>query len=169
MTNSTILVRDAREDEREAIKALTMAAYEEYATIMTPSAWAGLHGALVNALASEGGERIVAERDGELVGSVMLFPPESGSYGSMGESGDWPELRLLAVPTALRGHGIGTLLVDECIRRARGHGARQLGLHTSDSLKVAIKMYEQMGFVRVPVFDFRPDGAELVMAYKLDL
>jgi ribosomal protein S18 acetylase RimI-like enzyme len=59
--------------------------------------------------------------------------------------------------------------VDECVRRARASGASELGLHTSESLRAAIRMYERMGFERAPEFDFQPEGAELITAYRLDL
>jgi ribosomal protein S18 acetylase RimI-like enzyme len=59
--------------------------------------------------------------------------------------------------------------VDECVRRARRMGATDLGLHSSHSMRVAIEMYERMGFVRVPEHDFQPQGAELVRGYRLPL
>lgn len=164
-------IRDARDDEREAIRALTLAAYAEFATVMAPAAWAGLDGAVRAALAGDdaGVERIVAERDGEIVGSVRLYSPSTDAYGGMAKRASWPELRLLAVAPAARGTGVGEALVGECVRRARLSGASELGLHTSESLRAAVRMYERMGFVRAPEFDFRPDGAELVMAYRLPL
>ena len=36
-----VLVRDARESERDAVRDLTLRAYGEYATVMAPAAWAG--------------------------------------------------------------------------------------------------------------------------------
>jgi GNAT superfamily N-acetyltransferase len=165
-----VSVRDAREDERDAIRALTLRAYAEYATVMAPEAWAGLERAVLTALASEERvERIVAERGGALVGSVLLYPPAADAYGGAVRRASWPELRLLAVAPEARGHGVGRALVDECVRRARRAGAAELGLHTSASMRVAMRMYERMGFVRAPEHDFRPDGAELVTAYRLPL
>ncbi|MBV9772369.1 MAG: GNAT family N-acetyltransferase [Gemmatimonadetes bacterium] len=174
MTGATgeggVRIRDARADEREAIRELTMRAYSQYATIMAPTAWAGLREALVAALALEGGaERIVAERDGRLVGSVMLYPPETDAYGGLAAEATWPELRLLAVDPEARGLGVGAALVDECVRRARASGASALGLHTSRSMEAAIRMYERLGFVRAPEHDFHPEGAEVVWGYRLDL
>jgi ribosomal protein S18 acetylase RimI-like enzyme len=81
----------------------------------------------------------------------------------------WPELRLLAVAPMARGAGVGQALVDECVRRARASGHSELGLHTSESLRAAVRMYERMGFERAPEHDLRPEGAELVMAYRLPL
>jgi len=165
-----VRIRDARGEEYAAIRTLTLAAYAEYATSMTPSAWAGLEHAVLLALDGESAaERIVAELDGTLIGSVMLCPPAVGAYGGALDHIDWPEVRLLAVAAAARGQGVGTALMHECVRRARRAGARALGLHTSESLRIAIGMYERMGFVRVPGYDFHPSGAELVMAYRLSL
>jgi len=59
--------------------------------------------------------------------------------------------------------------MDECVRRARAMGATDLGLHTSASMRGAMRIYQRMGFVRAPEHDFRPDGAELVEGYRLPL
>lgn len=163
-------IRDARPDEIEAINSLTLSVYEEYATIMTPLAWAGLKGAVVNGLATTASvERIVAEQNRILIGSVMLFPAAVNAYGSLSGQAAIPELRLLAVTPAARGHGIARALVEECIRRTRLAGAKELGIHTSISMQAAIHMYESMGFNRFPSDDFQPEGAELVTAYRLPL
>jgi ribosomal protein S18 acetylase RimI-like enzyme len=44
-----------------------------------------------------------------------------------------------------------------------------LGLHTSRSMRAAVRLYERMGFVRDPEHDFHPPGAELVEGYLLRL
>jgi hypothetical protein len=36
-------------------------------------------------------------------------------------------------------------------------------------MDIARRMYERMGFVRVPEFDFHPAPGIVVMAYRLDL
>lgn len=163
-------IRDARPGEREAIRDLTLSAYAQFAETMEPAAWAGLEGALHAALATtDEVERIVAERDGVLVGSVMLWPPAADAYRGAAARAPWPELRLLAVSPEARGQGVGEALVEECVRRARRMGAAELGLHTSRSMGAAIRMYERRGFVRAPEFDFQPPGAELVTAYRLPL
>jgi predicted N-acetyltransferase YhbS len=169
MDTADLTIRDARPDEREAIRALTMQAYEQYATMMEPDAWAGLAAAIQAGLNAEDSERIVAERGGRLLGSVILFPPAANAYpGETGPAG-WPELRLLAVAPQARGAGVGQALVEECIRRARGMGAAELGLHSSRSMSAAMRMYRRMGFVRAPDQDFQPEGAELVEGYRLPL
>jgi predicted N-acetyltransferase YhbS len=168
--SSGILIRDAHEDERAAIEALTWSAYKEYTTAMTPTAWRGLEAALINALATDVPvDRIVAIVDGKLVGSVMLYPPAVDSYGNQAAQASVPELRLLAVALEARHQGVGRALVEACIERARQQGATELGLHTSISMQAAMWLYEEIGFVRFPDDDFQPEGAELVMAYRLNL
>jgi GNAT superfamily N-acetyltransferase len=165
-----IHVREARPGERDRIVGLTMAAYREYAETMEPAAWAALEGALRGSLADdEGVTRLVAELDGEVAGSAALYDPGVDAYGSLASRAAWPEVRLVAVASSARRHGIARALVGECIRRARHAGATQLGLHTSRSMSAARRLYEAMGFVRDPARDFRPPGAELVEGYRLDL
>jgi ribosomal protein S18 acetylase RimI-like enzyme len=171
---SSLLIRDARPDERAAISELTERAYAQYATIMSPTAWAALEQAMRTGLASQergdpGITRIVAEQAGILVGSVLLYAPASDAYDGAAPPAAHPEIRLLAVANELRGHGVGDALLRECVRRARGMGARELGLHTSHSMQAAKRMYERMGFVRAPEHDFQPPGAELVEAFRLRL
>jgi GNAT superfamily N-acetyltransferase len=168
---SEVRIRDARPEDRDAASAVTLTAYGEYAGRMEPQAWAGLEAAVRAALASDDAavQRMVAECDGEIVGSVMLYPPSSDAYAGYTEAATAPELRLLAVAPSARGLGVGTALVEECIRRARQASARELGLHTSKSMEVALRMYERMGFVRAPEHDFQPPGAELVTGYRLPL
>jgi ribosomal protein S18 acetylase RimI-like enzyme len=165
-----VRIRDARPDEAEAVAAVTLQAYAEFERVMDPAGWAGLDGAVRAALASGApAERIVAERDGQVLGAVALYPPAFDAYGGYVAHAPWPELRLLAVAPAARGTGIGRMLVEECVRRARRMGAAELGLHTSRSMQVAMGMYERMGFVRAPEYDFQPEGAELVKGYRLPL
>ena len=65
--------------------------------------------------------------------------------------------------------GIGRALMEECLRRCRDSATRTVGLHTTEQMAVARDMYERMGFVRVPAFDFHPAPGVVVMAYRLDL
>jgi predicted N-acetyltransferase YhbS len=169
MSERSFMIRDAREEEREVVRDLTLKAYTIYATIMEPHAWAGLDDAVRRALESDTAQRIVADDHGTVIGSVMLFPASSTAYGDYTAALPAPELRLLAVPESARGRGIGRALVEECIRRARRDGAGALGLHTSKSMATARDLYVRMGFERAPETDFFPPGAEHVEGYRLRL
>jgi ribosomal protein S18 acetylase RimI-like enzyme len=166
---SSLLLRDARPEDREQVAELTRLAYDEFATAMPPPAWRALEGAM-NAVLKDSGpaQCIVAEDDGRIVGSVFLYPAGTASYNG-GETQPSYEFRLLAVAPTARGRGVGRALVEECVRRARAAGATELGLHTSKTLASAVALYESMGFTRTPERDFHPDGAEVVQGYRLPL
>src|SRR5262249_28885020 len=110
MDNRPVLrIRDARDDEREAIKAVTLAAYAEYAPLLPPPFWEGYRRQLLTTLDDAGSvERIVAERDRRIVGSVLLYAPDASAYGAANVRAAWPEVRLLAVAPEARGQGVGT-------------------------------------------------------------
>jgi predicted N-acetyltransferase YhbS len=159
-------IRNARDGEREAICNITLAAYEEYATIMP--IWKEYRRYMLATLDKEEPvERIVAEREGTIIGSVLLYPPAAKAYAGIGVDINWPEVRLLAVAPAERGQGIGTALMDECERRAHNAGATVLGLHTTDIMQAAMRMYERRGFIRVPELDFYPGEGVHVKGYRL--
>lgn len=169
-TPQGLTIRPARHDERAEARALTLDAYAQYAELMAPSAWEALRQAVVTALGATGpAEHLVAVQGGALLGSVMLFPASGGDTAGAGGRMIWPELRLLAVREELRGRGIGTALVRACAERARAWGAPALGLYSSESMRSALALYERLGFARQPQYDFRPPGAELVRAYRLEL
>ena len=160
---SEMVVRDACERRRDAILALTLAAYEQYAATLPEGWWPQYRQNIAGAFgAGAPGELIVADLAGTLLGSVLYYPVGSRDT-------PWPALRLLAVAPEARGHGTGRALMDECVRRARASGASTIGLHTMEVMAVARRLYERMGFVRVPEDDFHPVGGILVMGYRLDL
>ncbi len=108
--------------------------------------WQALAGRLagIASLASEL-ELIVALEAGELVGLVGYAPP--GAKREPLFPPEWGLVRLLSVRPAARGRGVGRGLTLECIARARRDGASVLGLHTSPAMKVALPLYQRLGFV----------------------
>ncbi len=172
MTNGDpgVRIRDSLAHETEAIEQLTLTAYAEYAAAVTPEFWSAYRRNIAEAIRLRlPGERVVAEAtgSGRLLGSVLLIPAAHSAADA--DVHGRPEARLLAVDPAARGRGIGRALMTECIRRARAAGAAALYLHTTESMRTALGMYERMGFVRVPRHDFSPAADVLVKGYRLAL
>src|SRR5713226_8487429 len=89
---NNLSIRDAYDSEHDAIRDVTLAAYEEYAEVMPSPIWAGYRQLLLATLDEEGPvERIVAVLDNVIVGSVLLFPPNGNTYPGMIDSVGWPE------------------------------------------------------------------------------
>jgi GNAT superfamily N-acetyltransferase len=165
-------VRDARPSDRAGILALTLAAYEQYASALSPPLWSMYRQSIQATLGDVGpAVQIVAEDRGVLVGTVLLFPAGAlrATPGSASITLEAPEVRLLAVAPAARGKGVGRRLMEECIRRARAAGASALTLHTADIMAAAVRLYERMGFARAPELDFSPAPRITVKGYRLPL
>jgi GNAT superfamily N-acetyltransferase len=94
----------------------------------------------------------IAEREGERIGCVLL----------VAQSPRVAQLRLLLVEPRARGLGVGSQLVDECIRFARDARYVRIVLWTQSILVAARSIYERKGFRIVASGKHRSFGARLV-------
>lgn len=166
---SAIVLREARVDELDAVGEMMVAAYAEFMPPDRPEQWLAYRDEIrdVRRRLSES-TLIVAEDGGRPAGAVTYYPDASKEVHG-GWPPSWAVFRLLAVHPDARGRGIGRLLTEECLRRARAAGAAAVALHTTHLMTIAREMYERMGFVRAPEFDFFPLPQFRVMAYRLTL
>jgi DNA-binding MarR family transcriptional regulator/GNAT superfamily N-acetyltransferase len=104
----------------------------------------------------------IAERDGEIVGSVFLIKHT--------ERAGVAQLRLLYVERAARGLGIGRRLVRECTEFARQTGYKTITLWTNSVLTSARKIYEAEGYQLVREEPHHSFGHDLVgQTWELEL
>jgi ribosomal protein S18 acetylase RimI-like enzyme len=141
------IVRDGLTHEWNDVADLVVAAYREYARDLTPENWQTMQTNLLKIVeVAQQGQLIIAQSDRELVGAVVYCPP--GTSDARMFQPEWASLRMLAVSPQHRGQGIGAQLSTECIRRAKQDKAAIIGLHTSELMLPAIRMYEKLGFDR---------------------
>lgn len=84
----------------------------------------------------------IAEVDGAPAGCVFCVPDSPGDE----PAGSAARLRLLLVEPWARGLGLGSRLVEECLRFARHAGYASIVLWTYDRLAAARRVYQAAGF-----------------------
>ncbi|MFI6930559.1 GNAT family N-acetyltransferase [Streptomyces sp. NPDC050287] len=98
---------------------------------------------------------LVAMQGDHLLGGVT-FVPSGGPMADIARPGE-AEIRMLAVAREARGRGAGEALVRACVDRARGTtGCTAVVLSTQRTMHSAHRIYERLGFVRVPERDWNP-------------
>ena len=134
-------LREARDGDADGLIALIGACWSEY-----PGCVLDVDGevpelrAIASHYAARGGRFWVAEAEGRVVGSVGLLP--SGPDGA--------ELCKLYVLRAARRRGLGARLAGLVEAEARRRGAAFLELWTDTRFADAHRLYERLGFGRLP-------------------
>ncbi|WP_426563490.1 GNAT family N-acetyltransferase [Angustibacter sp. McL0619] len=163
----SVMVRAASPQEYDVIGDLTARAYladglipqgSDYQDTLRKAADRAQHSELLVAWDDEAGQ---------VLGTVS-FVRAGSAYADVAREGE-AEFRMLAVDPAARGLGLGRVLVEECVARARAAGARRLVLSTRSMMTPAVGLYESMGFVRRPERDWEPMAGVLLMTYELEL
>jgi putative acetyltransferase len=88
-----------------------------------------------------GGQIFVALHNGQVVGTCAVIPHRLDAF----------ELAKLTVSPEFRGQGIARRLVQRCIAYAREQGAKRVILVSNSQLRVALGLYESLGFRYCPV------------------
>jgi DNA-binding MarR family transcriptional regulator len=106
----------------------------------------------------KGGHIFIALYNNEPVGTCALINMGDGSF----------ELAKMAVSPRARGRGIGWLLGQHCIEKARSLGASRVYLESNTILKPAIQLYHKLGFRKVAGPPSPYERSNIQMEKRLD-
>ncbi|MCC9168035.1 GNAT family N-acetyltransferase [Pontibacter harenae] len=94
-----------------------------------------------NYIINKGGCILMANYNGETVGTCALIKEENGVF----------ELAKMAVSPKVQGLKIGKRLGEAAIAKAREAGASMVYLVSNRRLTTALNLYQRLGFVEVPM------------------
>lgn len=173
-------VRPARRQDEATLRRIIAAAFQQYDAVLPAAIFDEYLADLLDVRPRlDTADVLVAERDGEPVGTVTFYA-DGGGLGMSWPAG-WSVFRALAVEPERRARGAGHALVRACIERAAAAGANVIGLHTATFMTSAVALYERCGFGRDPSYDILPtaildldldlddDDLPSVIAYRLDV
>ena len=85
----------------------------------------------------------VVEEAGRVIGGAGIAPLDGGDP-------DTCELRKMYYLPAARGRGLGKRVLRLCLEQARAFGFRRCYLETLTGMDAAMKLYERVGFSKLP-------------------
>lgn len=162
----SLVIRPAHDEELTAVGALTFDAYAADGLVTAASPYAAdLRDA--SARAREAELYVAVDEGGHLVGTVT-FCPQASAYREVA-AGSEGEFRMLAVAPGARRRGVAESLVRLCVERSEELGYDAVVLSSLPAQRAAHRLYERIGFRRVPERDWRPRPDVELLAFRLDL
>jgi ribosomal protein S18 acetylase RimI-like enzyme len=158
-----VQIRDATEADAEAVADLWT---EAYVTLGTGGRVEPYGAADFLASARAGDVYVVDGPDG-VAGAVALLGPEAAERAEAGEGE--AELARLAVAAGARGAGVGRALVELCEKRARADGWDAIALWSRPGQVEAHRLYESLGYRRIPERDSVDAGGQPRWVFLLRL
>ncbi|TCP52088.1 ribosomal protein S18 acetylase RimI-like enzyme [Tamaricihabitans halophyticus] len=159
-----VIVRPAKPEEFERVGELTLAAYQASSALEPESDYR-------KELADAGrraaaGELLVAiDHEGAILGSVSMALPGS-EFAEIAREGEL-EFRMLATAPDARRRGVGHALTCAVLDRAGELGCTRVVLCSRDVMVAAHRLYERLGFSRLPERDWQPGPGGLQLAFAV--
>ncbi|UCC99515.1 MAG: GNAT family N-acetyltransferase [Phycisphaerales bacterium] len=150
-------LRPARNDDCERIADLVYGVLKEYGLKPDPESTDADIQDIESSYFRRGGTFVVLEiQGGSIIGAYGLYPLEERTC----------ELRKMYLCKAYRGEGLGKLLLNDALSKAKRLGFERIVLETASVLKEAIALYESCGFV-----EYTPNhlSSRCDQAYVLEL
>ncbi len=154
-TNTALRIRTAETNDFAEIRRITLAAYLGAGHVSEGHPYLAILGDVEQRAGHA--ELWIAECDGRAVGSVMLTHP-GRKYTEVALDGEI-EFRMLAVDPAAQGLGVGREIVRRILDHARSlEGVEAVAITSGAWMTPAHRLYESLGFSRVPERDWSFDG-----------
>lgn len=160
-----VMIRRAVPEEFTTVGDISVRAYDEAGMLPADVDYA----AVLRDAASraERAELLVAVDGDKPVGTVTVAASTS-DYAEISRDGE-VEFRMLAVAPEAAGNGIGPALVDAVTDRAGELGARRVVLCVQEWARRPRRLYERLGFERLPDRDWAPVPGIRLLGYALEL
>ncbi len=94
---------------------------------------------------AQGGAILMAELGSEIVGTGAIVAP----HHEPNDGRTWMEVVKMATTPAVRGKGVGGMILDGLISLAKSQGIDALWLETNSSLDAATRLYRKHGFIEL--------------------
>jgi putative acetyltransferase len=134
---SHLKIRTASNEDIASIKKLVFGVLEEFDLLPDPETTdADLNDIEGNYLRRGGLFELIEDYQGSLKGTVGVFPMDANTC----------ELRKMYFAPEIRGSGLGKLILQRVINRAKELGFARMVLETSSKLPAAKRLYEGFGF-----------------------
>jgi putative acetyltransferase len=154
---SHLTIRPATNSDLEEIVNLVFGVLREFGLDPDPHATdSDLDDIEVNYLERGGLFEIIEDRDGNILGSVGVFPIDENTC----------ELRKMYFVPAIRGSGLGGYVLQRAVDKAKELGFRRMVLETSSKLPAASRLYLRFGFHPFAANHLSPRADQ---SYGLDL
>ncbi|HUP58479.1 MAG TPA: GNAT family N-acetyltransferase [Bdellovibrionota bacterium] len=149
-----VLVRPARAEDDVRIGELLVEAFvETYSRKMPEVRVTEERKAELRAVAEKRkiASVFVAEVDGEVIGTIAIYPP--GSHRSEAWKPGSADLRHLAVDPRFQGRGVSGQLIEAAEAQAGEWGSQGICLHVRRGVHGVARIYQARGYVRDPSGD----------------
>lgn len=162
-------IRELRPDEYDEAGRITALAYQEFAP-PGDEEWAEYLSEIADIRGRADRTVVLGAFDGaRILGSATIEIDQTLGDDDLELPPEVASLRMLGVDPTARGMGAGRALVEASNEAARAAGKTVMVLRTTPQMRVAVAMYERMGFRSDPAGDKVFDSGLRLIGYRLDL
>ena len=161
----SVIIRENRKEDNEILAKIIRTSFHDFEVSCTNGTVYSdpTTDDLYSLFQTEKSALFVAEENGLILGCCGIFPTTN-------LPDDTTELAKFYLSKDARGKGIGKLLLEKCIEKAKGLGYKKVYLESIPEFSKAVSIYEKQGFryLAKPLGDSGHSGCNLWMIKKLD-